>query len=148
MSTRIVGIDFGTVRIGIAVSDERKIIASPSGIVKATKQSSKTVDNVIEKLEEIKKTTGSDIEKIVIGMPKHFSGRIGFLGDEVNHFAEILHKKTGLLVVTWDERLTTVQAERSMREANMNRKKRSKIIDTISAVIILQSYLDFIGLTI
>ena len=70
------------------------------------------------------------------------SGKVGFLADEVKHFIEFLKKATAVPVVTWDERLTTVQAERSLRESSLSRKKRTQFVDTVAAVIILQNYLD------
>lgn len=133
---RIVGIDFGTVRLGIAISDETKTIARTLLTLSASKKSEETADALLKKIQEFK------VEALVIGMPFHMNGRIGFLGDEVMHFAELLKMKSGLPVVFWDERLTTVQAERSLREAQLSRKKRAKVIDSVTAVIMLQSYLD------
>jgi putative holliday junction resolvase len=71
------------------------------------------------------------------------SGKMGLLADEVTHFVELLKSATSLPVVTWDERLTSVQADRSLREGNFTRKKRSQKVDSVAAVIILQNYLDF-----
>jgi putative Holliday junction resolvase len=74
------------------------------------------------------------------------NGKMGPMGDEVQHFVELLKTKLPYPVVLWDERLTTVQAERLLRESNLNRKKRSKVIDSMTAVILLQSYLDSLRL--
>ncbi len=144
MTSRILGIDFGTVRLGLALSDATKLIASPAGIITAEKRSELTAQKVVEKIRELEETYGSTIEKVVIGMPKRFSGKHGMMGDEVQHFITLLQQHITIPIIPWDERLTTLQAERAMRESNMSRKKRSKIIDTISAVVILQSYLDSI----
>jgi putative holliday junction resolvase len=141
MATRIVGIDFGMARIGVAISDVMKIIASPLATVKVVKPSEKTVYSVIETIRKAEKDTGDTVEKVVIGLPYKMNGTLGLMGDEVKHFAEQLESKMGIPVVLWDERFTTVQAERAMREANMSRKKRSKIIDVTSAIVILQSFL-------
>lgn len=134
---RIVAIDYGMVRIGLALSDERKIIASPLMILIAEKKMEHTVSKLLKELG------GYQIEEIVIGMPLLMNGKQGLLADEVKAFIEILKQQTSIPVITWDERLTTVQAERSMREGGMTRKQRSKVVDTVSAVILLQSYLDY-----
>lgn len=140
--TRIVGIDYGLARIGIAISDERKIIARPVHTLLAEKKLEQTVDKLLSVLQEEIKKQHFRIAEIVIGLPLHMSGRRGVLADEVIHFADIIKQKSSLPVQLWDERLTSVQAERSMLEANLSRKKRSTLIDTVAAVLILQSYLD------
>jgi len=140
--TRSVGIDFGMARIGIAVSDETKTIAMP---LLTLKVESKTENTIVKLLAEIKKHQdlyGYTIDVIVLGMPLLMSGKTGHLADEVKHFISYLEKATPIPVVTWDERLTSVQAERSLRESDMSRKKRAKVVDTVAAVIILQNYLD------
>lgn len=133
---RIAGIDYGTVRIGIALSDESRIIAIPHSILPAKKRSEETAEALLTALAPY------TLEAIVLGMPLKLSGKASFMGDEVAHFATILGQKTTIPIVLWDERLTSVQAERSLKEAGMNRKKRSKVVDAIAAVIMLQSYLD------
>ena len=82
------------------------------------------------------------IESIVDGLPLMMSGKMGFLADEVKHFVELLQKPVSIPILTWDERLTTVQAERSLRRAAFHAKTRSQIVDEVAAVIMLQSYLD------
>jgi len=140
--TRIVAIDYGLARIGLAISDERKIFASPFMTVKAEKKAEKTAIKLLAELTKDQETRHYSLETILIGMPLLFSGKTGMLADEVTHFVELLKKLTSIPIVLWDERLTTVQAEKALREGNMNRKKRSKVIDTVSAAILLQSYLD------
>ena len=139
---RILGVDYGLSRIGLALSDERKIIASPLMTISAEKKSEETVRKFLEVIQELQEKNGYVIEEIVIGLPLLMSGKIGFLADEVNHFVQLLRQVLSIPIQTWDERLTTVQAERSLREGNLSRKKRSKVVDKISAVIILQSYLN------
>lgn len=139
---RIVGIDFGMARIGMAISDETQIIASPVATVTTEKKSELTVQKVVAELDALTAKHKCPLLEIVVGMPLMMSGKMGFLSDEVTHFVELLRKAVTIPVITWDERLSTVQAERTMREANMNRKQRSKVIDVVAAVIILQSYLD------
>jgi putative Holliday junction resolvase len=140
--TRIIGIDYGVARFGIAVSDETKIIAMPLMTITAESKSEKTADKILNELKKISDLNRYDIAEIVIGLPLMMSGKFGMQADDVTHFVELLRTKTTIPVVTWDERLTTVQAEKSMREGNMSRKKRSKVVDKVAAVIILQSYLD------
>ncbi|CUI16603.1 Putative Holliday junction resolvase [Candidatus Protochlamydia naegleriophila] len=140
--SRILGIDFGMSRLGLALSDERKIIAMPTATLQAEKRSEQTVLKLLETISKLCETHRCDIEEIVIGLPLMMSGRTGFLADEVKHFAQLLTQSTSVPIRLWDERLTTVQAERSLRESSLTRKKRSKVVDTVSAAIILQSYLD------
>ena len=140
--TRIIALDYGTARIGVAISDSSKSIARTAGIVTAIKRLEKTVDNIIAKIRALELETKSKIEKVVIGLPIKMSGEHGIVADEVKVLGEALELKLSVPVVLWDERLTTVQAERTMREAKMSRKKRSKVIDSVAAVIILQSFLD------
>lgn len=144
MASRIIAIDYGQARIGLACSDENKCIAFPMAVVKASKQSQETVRLVKEALDAHAKEKGYKIEKIIIGMPLLMSGKSGLMADEVNHFVKLLQEvMPESAIITWDERLTSVQAERTLREANMSRKKRVKHVDTISATLILQNYLDF-----
>lgn len=140
--TRSIGIDFGMVRIGIAVSDQSKTIAMPLVTLKASAKTEITVANLLAEVKKHQDLYGYEIDVIVIGMPLLMSGKTGLLADEVKHFISFLEKATSVPIVTWDERLTSVQAERSMRESGMSRKKRAKVVDTVAAVIILQNYLD------
>lgn len=141
-SKRVLGIDFGLVRLGLALSDERQIIATPLMTVTAEKRSEQTMSKMQEVIAKIEDTYECQIEEIVVGMPLMMSGKSGFLADEVNHFVQLLGQVLSIPLHTWDERLSTVQAERSLREGYMTRKQRSKVVDRISAAIILQTYLD------
>ncbi|MCE2983945.1 MAG: Holliday junction resolvase RuvX [Parachlamydia sp.] len=143
---RIVGIDFGMCRIGLALSDANKIIAIPHSIVAAEKKSELTIKKMMEAFANICEMHGCEIEEIVVGLPLLLSGKTGLLADEVKHFTTLLAQSTSIPIKMWDERLTTVQAERSLREGGMTRKKRAKVVDKISAAILLQSYLDSKGL--
>lgn len=140
---RIAAIDYGMARIGVALSDETKIIAAPLKIIAAEKQVQKTAAKVIRELILHQKEYQYELEEIIVGLPLLLSGKSGLLADEVNCFVESLEKLTEIKITLWDERLTSVQADRAMRETSMTRKQRSKIIDTVSAVILLQSYLDY-----
>jgi len=145
-ASRIASIDFGLARLGVALSDPSKIIASPLMTITAEKRSEQTAAKVIRELTLHQECNKYVLEEIIIGLPLLLSGKAGLLADEVKHFIELLKKLTSIPIKTWDERLTTVQAERSMREDNMSRRRRSKAVDTVSAVIILQSYLDFLSI--
>ncbi|MDP1834841.1 MAG: Holliday junction resolvase RuvX [Chlamydiales bacterium] len=140
--TRIVSIDFGLARIGMAVSDERKIIAMPLPTIKADKKLEQTAQKIAAELVAIAEKGGYDIEEIVVGLPLKMDGQIGLMADEVHQFVDMLRQSIGVPIVLWDERLTSVMAERSMRESNMTRKQRAKNVDRVAAVIILQNYLD------
>ena len=145
---RILGIDYGLARIGLALSDESQIIAMPLMVLQASKKSEETVHNLVTILNDIAIKYQCTIAEIVIGLPLMMSGKTGFLADEVKHFVQIFSQNCSIPIKTWDERLTTVQAERSLREGNLSRKKRTKFIDTVSACIILQSYLDSLQNTV
>lgn len=140
---RFVGIDFGLKRIGLAVSDQNCLIANPLGTIHAEDKSEQTIQKILSLLHDLEGTQQYAYRGIVVGMPLMMNGKRGFLADEVQHFTELLRKLCPLPVVTWDERLTSVQADRSLRQGHMTRKQRSTKVDTLSAVIILQSYLDY-----
>jgi putative Holliday junction resolvase len=142
---RIVGIDFGLKRIGVAISDERKIIASPFPTIIAEKKGIHTAKKLVAALEVDMKARNYELEKIVIGLPLMMSGKTGFLADEVNHFIELLKTLVNCPIIPWDERLTTMQAEKSLKEFDMSRKKRSKVVDSVASIIILQNYLDHLA---
>jgi putative Holliday junction resolvase len=139
---RLLGIDFGLSRLGLALSDERKLIASPFLTFSSEKKTEETARKLIDLLTQLQEKNGYEIEEIIIGMPLMMSGKTGFLADEVNHFINVLSQVTSIPIHSWDERLSTVQAERSLRETQLSRKRRSKVVDIVSAAIILQSYLD------
>lgn len=137
--SRIVGIDYGLARIGLAISDESQMIASSVPFLKA-KQVKENVDLILDTIKDL------NVSEIVIGYPLKMNGSAGTLAPEIDSFIENLRAKSSLSVVKWDERFSTVQAERVMKEAHMNRKKRAKFVDSLSAVIILQNYLDYLHL--
>ncbi len=133
---RIIGIDYGTVRIGLAASDLTHMIASPISVVKAEKKPEQTIDLI---LEEIK---GKDPQSFVVGLPLLLTGKDSSTTTLVRVFAKLLKKNSKLPVILWDERLTSKQVERLLMEDKINRKNRSKYLDTMSATLILQNYLD------
>lgn len=141
-ATRIVGIDYGLARIGLSVSDETKILATPFCTVTAERKIEATVLKMRDTLLRLQQEKDCEIEEIVIGLPLQMNGTMGMLADEVKHFVSLFSKYFTCPIKTWDERLTTVQAERSLRESSMTRKQRSKVVDNVTAIIILQNYLD------
>lgn len=132
---RILGLDVGDVRIGVAVSDPLKIIARGLDFIKRT-----TVKEDVEAIKEL--VDEHEVEEIVVGLPKMMSGEIGIQAQKVQDFAEALKAVIETPIVMWDERLSTVAATRVLIEANMSRKKRKKVVDKVAAVLILQGYLD------
>ncbi|MCB1181255.1 MAG: Holliday junction resolvase RuvX [Chlamydiia bacterium] len=132
---RVVCIDYGLARLGIALSDEMQLIVSKSFIIKAEKKSALTAQRVASELEKY------NVDKILVGFPLHLSGKQGFLTDETKIFIEHLKAVVDCPVESIDERLSTRQAERVLMEAKLNRKKRSQVIDALSATILLESYL-------
>lgn len=139
---RIVAIDYGLARIGLALSDERKIIANSLKTFPAEKKAEFTARKLVKELQDHADLHHYEIEEIVIGMPLMMNGKKGMLADEVIHFVSLLKELLPIPIITWDERLSSVQADRSLREGNFSRKRRSKMVDGVAATIILQNYLD------
>jgi putative Holliday junction resolvase len=132
---RIMGLDVGTRTIGIAISDELGFTAQG---FKTLKRRSKEDD-----LREIAIIIGQfEINKIVVGLPKNMNGTLGKQADNVLRWIEVLKDQTHLPVLTWDERLSTVGANKVLLEADLSRRKRKKVVDKLAAVLILQGYLD------
>lgn len=123
-------------RIGIALSDERQIIAQPLTCIACEKSLEATVKKVVEELAK-----HSKIETIVIGLPLHMSGKESPMSEQVRKFAALLEKHTPIPIVFFDERLTTALVERALKEAEMNRKKRKTLVDALAATVILQTYM-------
>ncbi|NLN46176.1 MAG: Holliday junction resolvase RuvX [Clostridiaceae bacterium] len=134
---RIMGIDYGDKRIGIALSDETGILASG---VETIRWNGRDPDYAIRRICGLAAERG--VTEIVIGMPRRTDGRPGASADKAESLAAALEVETGLLVTRRDERYTTVIASRMMREAGRTQKDRNEIIDQIAAVVILQEVLD------
>lgn len=133
---RIMGLDLGTKTIGVAVSDETGFIAR--GIETIHRRS---LEKDLERLAEL--VQAEDAGAFVLGYPKNMNGTVGERAKASEAFAEILKERFPSLPVTlWDERLSTVAAEKVLIQADLQRKKRKKIIDMMAAVVILQNYLD------
>ena len=131
----IMGLDVGDKTIGVAVSDLMGLTAQG---VKTVKRVGKKKD--IEALKEIIKER--QVNKIVSGLPKNMNGTLGPQGEKVIKFCELLEQETGIKIEYWDERLSTVAAERTLIQGNVRRENRKGVIDMVAAVIILQGYLD------
>ncbi len=132
---RLIGLDVGTKRIGIAVSDPLGVTAQNKGFV--TRANTKLV---VEQLREL--IDRHNVSKIVIGLPLNMNGSEGGSARLARNFSRELEHHLKLPVVMWDERLSTAEADRSMKEAGLSRKKRSSRLDGLAAQLILQSYLD------
>lgn len=142
-ASRLVGLDFGLARIGLAISDESHVIAFPMTTLTCEKKLEQTTKKLCRFFNDHEKAQGYTLDTIVIGLPLMMSGKTSFLADEVRLFAAELQKLITTPIVLFDERLTTVQAERSLKEGgHLKRKQRAQLVDTVSAVIILQTYLD------
>jgi len=133
---RIMGIDFGDSRIGVAVSDPMGWTAQ--GL--ETIERKGPMEQDAERIRQLAEQYG--VGRIVIGLPKNMNGTIGPSAEKAIEFGELLARITGLEVVQWDERLTTVAANRLMHEVGMKTSKKKKAVDRIAAVFILQGYLD------
>ena len=132
---KILGLDVGSKTIGVAVSDELGIIAQGVTTLKR-KGLNHDITQLLKVIEEQR------AEKVVMGLPKNMNGSLGPSAKMVLTLLEELEKSVDIPVITWDERLSTVAAERTLLEADMSRKKRKKVIDKVAALIILQGYLD------
>ncbi|HGE72851.1 TPA: Holliday junction resolvase RuvX [Candidatus Poribacteria bacterium] len=132
---RLLGLDIGDVLIGVAVSDPDGVIAQGLDSIRRVSLK-KDIDTIIKIVNEY------EIGKIIIGLPKTLDDKIGIQAEKVLTFINFLKKGTNVPIITWDERLTTVSANKVLIDADMSRKKRKQIADKLSAVIILQGYLD------
>jgi len=131
---RIIGIDYGDARVGVAVSDPLGITAQGVGTVK-----NRGTEKLLSELSKI--ISEYSPEKIVIGMPKNMDGSLGFRAEATKEFAESLKTIFEGEIVFWDERLTTVGATRYLNETNTVKNARKNVIDTLSACLILEGYM-------
>lgn len=137
---RILGIDHGEVRLGLAISDELGMLAHPL----TTLDGREKFNAIVRKLQEI--ILEKNVERVVLGLPRNMNGTYGPAAEKVREFAEKLKPVLSVPIVLWDERMTTQQAQRSLHDAGRNVKNSRKVIDQVAAVIILQSYLDSIAI--
>jgi putative Holliday junction resolvase len=129
----ILGIDFGRARIGLAISDELRMLAHPLETIQSSKAA---IDRVAEIVRERK------IDKVIVGIPRHMSGEIGESANEALQFVEKLRAQLSCPIETWDERLTTVAANRALAHAGKKTRQTREIVDQVAAQMILQGYLD------
>lgn len=138
---RIMGLDFGSKTVGVAVSDPTGLIATGLEIVRREREDKlrQTLARIESLIEEY------EVSKIVLGYPKNMNDTEGERVQKTLAFKEMLERRTALEVVLWDERLTTVEADAVMMEAGIRREDRKKYVDKIAAAFILQGYLDYSG---
>lgn len=132
---RIMGIDYGTARIGVALSDELQMLAHPTETIAVAR-----VADPVARIAAL--VAEKNVELIVIGLPRHMNGSVGASAEEASVFAEKLKAKVACNVRTWDERLSTVAAQRALREAGKSVRESRGYIDQVAAQMLLQSYLD------
>ena len=138
---RIMGLDYGSKTVGVAISDPLGITAQ--GIETICRKDENKLRRTCARIEELIREY--EVERIVLGLPKHMNNDIGERAERSMEFGKMLERRTGLEVVMWDERLTTVEAERTLIENKVRREDRKKYIDKIAAVFILQGYLDAVA---
>jgi putative Holliday junction resolvase len=135
---RWLGLDYGDRRIGVALSDELGWTAQGLEVIE-----NRSEEFVFERIAQL--VIANEVTGIVLGLPKNMNGTIGEKGQTCQLFAEKLRERLNLPVRLWDERLTTVSAQRTLIEADVSRKKRKQVIDKMAAAIILQNFLDSIS---
>lgn len=137
---RIMGLDFGSKTVGVAISDELLLTAQGKEIVRREQENKlrKTCARIEALIEEYQ------VEKIVLGLPKNMDNSEGERVEKTKEFKEMIARRTGLEVVLWDERLTTVAADKTMMEAGIRRENRKEYVDMLAATFILQGYLDYL----
>ena len=139
---RIMGLDYGTKTVGVAVSDPLGLTAQ--GIETIERKEENKLRRTCARIEELVREY--HVDTIVLGFPKHMNNDIGERALKTLEFRDMLVRRIGLEVVMWDERLTTVSAERTLMESGVRRENRKKFVDKIAAVFILQGYLDSLSM--
>ena len=135
---RVMGLDYGSKTVGVAISDPLGITAQ--GIETIERKEENKLRKTLARIEELVKEY--EVEKIVLGFPKNMNNTIGECAEKSLELKAMLERRIGIPVIMWDERLTTVEAERTLIESNVRRENRKKYVDKIAAVFILQGYLD------
>lgn len=139
---RIMGLDYGSKTVGVAISDPLCITAQ--GIETIQRKEENKLRKTLARIEELAKEY--EVDRIVLGFPKNMNNTIGDRAEKSLELKAMLERRTGLSVIMWDERLTTVEAERTLIESNVRRENRKKYVDKIAAVFILQGYLDSLSM--
>lgn len=135
---RIMGLDYGSRTVGVAMSDELLITAQVLETI--TRKDENKLRKTLARIEEIAKEY--NVERIVLGYPKNMNNTLGERIERTMEFKEAVERRTGLPIVLWDERLTTIAAEKSLIESNVRREHRKNYVDQVAAAFILQGYLD------
>ena len=135
---RILGLDYGSKTVGVAVSDPLGLTAQ--AVETIWRKQENHLRQTLARIDEL--ATEYQVERIVLGYPKNMNNTIGERAEKALEFQQMLEKRTGLQVIMWDERLTTVEANRTLMEASVRRENRKKYLDQLAAVFILQGYLD------
>ncbi len=135
---RIMGLDYGSKTMGVAISDPLLITAQGIEIIRREKETK--LRKTLARIEEL--ITEYEVTEIVLGFPKNMNDTVGERGEKSLELKEMLERRTGLPVTMWDERLTTVAADKAMMEAGIRRENRKDYVDQIAATFILQGYLD------
>ena len=138
---RIMGLDFGSKTVGVAVSDS--LLLTAQGVEIIRRKDENKLRQTLARIEEL--IVEYEVEEIVLGLPKNMNATEGERVVLTNEFKDKLERRTGLPVVRWDERLTTVAADKAMMEAGIRRENRKDYVDMIAATLILQGYLDWRG---
>ncbi len=138
---RILGLDYGSKTVGVAVSDPLMLTAQ--AVETITRKEENKLRRTLARLEALVKEY--EVSTIVLGLPKNMNNTIGDRAEKTMAFGEMVERRTGLKVVYWDERMTTISAERILMETGVRREHRKEVIDQIAAVFILQGYLDSIN---
>lgn len=137
---RILGLDFGSKTVGVAVTDELMITAQGVEIIR--RKSPNKLRTTLARIDEL--VAEYHVEKIVLGLPKNMNDTEGERCEKTREFQKMLEKRTGLEVILWDERLTTVAADEAMIEMGIRREDRKKYVDEIAAMFILRGYLEYL----
>lgn len=135
---RIMGLDYGSRTVGVAISDG--LFLTAQGVETINRTQENKLRRTLARIREL--CEAYEVGEIVVGFPKNMNNSIGDRAERSLEFAELLRKRTGLPVVMWDERLTTVEANRTLMESGVRREHRKEYIDKIAAIFILQGYLD------
>lgn len=135
---RIMGLDFGTKTVGVAISDPLMVTAQPVETI--TRKSANKLRQTLARIEEL--IVENCVELIVLGYPKNMNNTVGERAQACETFKEDLERRTALPVVLWDERMTTMESERILMAGEVRRENRKAVIDQMAAVLILQSYMD------
>ena len=138
---RIMGLDYGSKTVGVAVSDALKITAQALETIERKEENK--LRRTLARIEEL--VGEYEVESIVLGLPKNMNNTLGERAQRTLEFKEMLEQRIGIPVLMWDERLTTVEAERTLMDSKVRREERKKYVDKIAAVFILQGYLDSIS---